>query len=153
ATLNFANTILANSSAADCDNNSGTIGMNISNLVEDGSCSPALSGDPGLDSLDDNGGPTQTVALLPGSAAIDAGDDTTCGTAPVNNSDQRGTTRPIGAHCDIGSYEYTPVYVVTKAADTNDGTCDTDCSLREAITAANANGGADTIRFSGNYTI
>jgi CSLREA domain-containing protein len=29
-------------------------------------------------------------------------------------------------------------FVVTKTADTNDGTCDSDCSLREAIAAANA---------------
>lgn len=37
--------------------------------------------------------------------------------------------------------------VVTKTADTNDGTCDSDCSLREAITAANALTGANTITF------
>jgi CSLREA domain-containing protein len=40
-------------------------------------------------------------------------------------------------------------FVVTKNADTNDGTCDADCSLREAIVASNANGtGADTITFN-----
>ncbi len=39
-------------------------------------------------------------------------------------------------------------YTVTKVADTNDGTCDADCSLREAITAANANAGADIIEFN-----
>ena len=33
-------------------------------------------------------------------------------------------------------------FSVTKNADTNDGTCDADCSLREAIVAANANAGA-----------
>lgn len=37
-------------------------------------------------------------------------------------------------------------YTVTKAVDSNDGACDTDCSLREAIAAANAHAGADTIR-------
>ncbi len=46
---------------------------------------------------------------------------------------------------------------VTKTADTNDGTCDADCSLREAITAANANSGTDTIAFdisgAGPHTI
>lgn len=36
-------------------------------------------------------------------------------------------------------------YTVTKLADTNDGTCNADCSLREAIAAANANAGADTV--------
>lgn len=39
-------------------------------------------------------------------------------------------------------------FVVTKAADTNDGVCDADCSLREAIAAANTSGGADTITFA-----
>ena len=29
-------------------------------------------------------------------------------------------------------------FTVTKTADTNDGICDTDCSFREAIAAANA---------------
>ena len=35
-----------------------------------------------------------------------------------------------------------PVYAVTKTADTADGTCDADCSLREAITASTAAPGA-----------
>jgi CSLREA domain-containing protein len=38
-------------------------------------------------------------------------------------------------------------FVVTKTADINDGSCDADCSLREAILAANANFGIDTIAF------
>jgi CSLREA domain-containing protein len=40
------------------------------------------------------------------------------------------------------------VFTVTKTADTNDGVCDSDCSLREAITAANSAGGPVTIQFS-----
>jgi CSLREA domain-containing protein len=36
-------------------------------------------------------------------------------------------------------------FTVTKTADTNDGACNADCSLREAISAANASAGADTI--------
>jgi len=36
-------------------------------------------------------------------------------------------------------------FTVSKAADTADGRCDSDCSLREAIGAANANPGFDTI--------
>ena len=38
-------------------------------------------------------------------------------------------------------------FLVTKVTDTNDGTCDTDCSLREAIIAANTAGGNATINF------
>lgn len=43
---------------------------------------------------------------------------------------------------------YAATFTVTKTADTNDGTCDADCSLREAIGAANASPGADTITFA-----
>ncbi len=43
-------------------------------------------------------------------------------------------------------------YAVNKTADTGDGTCDADCSLREAVTAANATPGAVLIP-AGNYTL
>ncbi len=76
--------------------------------MEDGSCSSGgtnfLSGNPGLDSLANNGGPTQTFALISGSPAIDAGDDTTCTNSPVSGFDQRAMARPVGA-CDIGAFE------------------------------------------------
>lgn len=45
-------------------------------------------------------------------------------------------------------------FTVTKTADTNDGICDSDCSLREATIAANSNTGADTISIpAGTYTL
>lgn len=48
-------------------------------------------------------------------------------------------------------------FTVTKTADTNDGVCNADCSLREAITAANVDLTADTINFeipgSGTQTL
>ncbi len=55
--------------------------------------------DPLLGPLADNGGATQTFALLPGSPAIDAGQSTGC------PPDQRGVVRPQGAACDIGAFE------------------------------------------------
>src|SRR5207244_3305019 len=47
------------------------------------------------------------------------------------------------------------VFNVTKTADTNDGACNSDCSLREAIIAANPVGtGADTINVpAGSYRL
>jgi len=55
--------------------------------------------DPRLGPLADNGGPTPTIALLPGSPALDAGDDALTG------ADQRGMPRKVGEHVDIGAYE------------------------------------------------
>ena len=59
-----------------------------------------INTDPRLGPLADNGGPTFTHALLPGSPAIDAGI-----TAPGVTSDQRGVPRPQGAAPDIGAFE------------------------------------------------
>lgn len=46
-------------------------------------------------------------------------------------------------------------FVVTKTADTDDGVCNIDCSLREAIAAANNSSGNDTINFGvpGNFVL
>ncbi|MBV9310900.1 MAG: hypothetical protein JOZ73_08705, partial [Solirubrobacterales bacterium] len=61
----------------------------------------------GLGPLANNGGPTQTQALLSGSAAVDAGNPAGC-TSPSGaplTTDQRGFPRPSGPRCDIGAYE------------------------------------------------
>jgi CSLREA domain-containing protein len=93
--------------------------------------------------LANNGGPTKTHALVPGSAALDAGSNSL---AAGLTTDQRGPGFPrVGnATVDIGAFEGT-LRVVTKTADTNDGTCDADCSLREAIATASP---GDTVLFS-----
>jgi hypothetical protein len=65
--------------------------------------------DPGLGPLSDNGGPTETMLPLPGSAALDASDATIC----VSAEDQRGAGFPRvvdgdgdgTATCDIGATE------------------------------------------------
>jgi CSLREA domain-containing protein len=46
------------------------------------------------------------------------------------------------------------VYIPTKTADTGDGACGSDCSLREAITAANGHPGENVILLhAGTYTL
>lgn len=46
------------------------------------------------------------------------------------------------------------IFPVTKVADTADGACNADCSLREAISAANAAPGPDTVVVpAGTYTL
>jgi predicted outer membrane repeat protein len=59
--------------------------------------------DPKLGPLGNYGGSTQTLPLVSGSSAIDAGNDSACPAA-----DQRGVARPQGAHCDIGAFESVP---------------------------------------------
>ncbi len=75
--------------------------VGIGNFGDDSSCPSFSPISPGVDfdvNLADNGGPTQTHALLPGSVAVDAAGD--CGLA----ADQRGVLRDDGA-CDSGSFE------------------------------------------------
>jgi hypothetical protein len=61
---------------------------------------PAIVGDPLLAPLADNGGQTLTHALLPGSPAIDAGNN-----VADLATDQRGRSRVSGAEADIGAFE------------------------------------------------
>jgi hypothetical protein len=108
----LGNTIVANNMPNDCF---GTdITSNGYNLIEDAAgCTFAgdttgniIGLDPILGPLQDNGGPTQTHALLAGSPAIDAVLDNNCPSA-----DQRGVSRPQGPYCDIGAFELEPELV------------------------------------------
>jgi len=97
------NSIVAGNSPS---NFSGTITDFGHNLSSDDSSAITNSSsfkntNPLLGSLANNGGPTLTMALLPGSPAIDAGD-----IAAAPSTDQRGHPRPVGMAADIGSYEY-----------------------------------------------
>ena len=98
-------TIVANSGAGlDCYGE-GTLADGGYNLADDGSCplgGSSLSDTPaGLDpaGLQDNGGPTPTIALEPGSAAIGY----VTWPADCIGNDQRGVPRPTP--CDIGAVE------------------------------------------------
>ena len=101
--MTLKNTIVANSPTG--GNCSGTITDGGGNLSYPDTTCPGINADPMLGPLQNNGGPTETMALGPGSAAIDAANDAICAAAPVNNLDQRGIARPQGPHCDIGAVE------------------------------------------------
>ena len=85
----------------------------ITNCIISGTTFGNVTGqDPKLGPLQNNGGATQTRALLPGSPALDAAQTLTPGCtndlgAPLT-ADQRGFARPGSAHCDIGAFEYYP---------------------------------------------
>ena len=103
----LTNMIVADNSAptdANCNGDDATsLGYN---LADDASCGFFATGDlvvadAMLGPLQDNGGPTETHALLAGSPAIDAGSPG----CPPPATDQRGVLRPQGAGCDIGAFE------------------------------------------------
>jgi hypothetical protein len=114
------------SAGSNCDGPVGTAGHNLSDVADCG-----LDGEADqqgvvviLGPLTDNGGPTDTVAILPGSPAVDTG----AGCPPT---DQRGVSRPRGRSCDIGAYELALPAVGTGSASsigfstaTVDGTID-----------------------------
>ena len=115
----FTNTIISGNSAPkgpDQQSSGAAIPINLafSVLGDPAGVAPTQTGpnligvDPKLGPLADNGGPTQTMALTPGSPAIDAG-------VSLAQTDQRGSDRVIddpavpnpkgGNGADIGAYE------------------------------------------------
>jgi hypothetical protein len=118
SSVNLTNTIVAGNSAPtgpDIDNR-GTVSTADHNLIGDGTDSGISNGvngnqvggngnpviNPRLGPLADNGGPTQTLALLPGSPAIGKADN-----AAAPHTDQRGHVRldESGETTDIGAFE------------------------------------------------
>jgi hypothetical protein len=114
--VRLANTIVAGNTAAATgpDVFGPVLSTSAYNLIGDGSGASGLTDgsngnqvgtaanpiDPRLGPLQDNGGPTWTLALLPGSPALDAGDNTD---APA--TDQRGLARVMAGRIDIGAFE------------------------------------------------
>jgi len=109
ATLEIQNTMISGNTdgaptkANDC---SGPVTSNGNSLVRDhtnctytaGPGDLAAGTHPRLRPLANNGGPTKTHALRPGSPARNAG-------AACLSPDQRGVPRSLGGACDIGAYE------------------------------------------------
>ncbi|HLJ95957.1 MAG TPA: choice-of-anchor Q domain-containing protein [Gemmataceae bacterium] len=120
-TLILGNTLIARNSAPLGPDILGIATSQGHNLVGDGGGSNGLVNglngdqvgnhaspiDPRLAPLQDNGGPTQTIALLLGSPAIDAGDNSLAVDASGNAlaTDQRGFTRIVNGTIDIGAFE------------------------------------------------
>ena len=111
-TLTLLNIIVASSTSG--GNCGGTI-INDGNNIDDGTTcgwgstdGSMSSTDPLLGALADNGGPTQTFALLVGSPAMDGVTFNAPNGAP--STDQRGVARPQGVRYDIGAYESEVLY-------------------------------------------
>jgi hypothetical protein len=98
--ITLQNSIVALSTGGNCSGSITDGGHNLS--FGDMSC-PGINGNPKLGTLSNHGGPTQTISLLAGSAAINKVPTKGAG-CPM--TDQRGVRRPQGAKCDIGAYEF-----------------------------------------------
>jgi hypothetical protein len=103
-TVTARNTIIAGNTAPTAPDLSGRLGSLGHNLIGNTSGGSGfaptdlLDIDPVLGPLQDNGGPTRTMALLAGSPALNAGDSDQLGVA-----DQRGVVRSGGVN--IGAYQ------------------------------------------------
>jgi hypothetical protein len=161
--LTLADTILANNVSTDGPDCSGSITSLGYNLVgSDLNCdfSPSvgdvLNVDPILGLLADNGGLTETHALLPGSPAIDAVPVANCTDADGNplTTDQRGVARPRGDACDIGAYESEPPSNSPPQADAGNDS-EMECSSPDgAQVLLDGSGSTDPDSLSGtNYDI
>ncbi len=149
------NSVTAGGSSPDLFHQAGAGAFNVEySLIETSDGHSIVNGtniiglDPFLESLADNGGPTQTHALLAGSPALHHG------AANGLTTDQRGTgySRDDGSGVDIGAYEdqyprdYLEVDNLVDEFDTDYG--DGDLSLREAIELAKSPYIPDTIEFA-----
>jgi hypothetical protein len=126
ATAWLRNTVLASNTSSEGGQNCAGVTDGGHNLDDGTSCGFSTANgsqsntDPQFDpaGLQDNGGPTETVALCTGagvpagctaaSPAWGTGDQSLCTVAPVNNVDQRGLARAQGCppfRCSIGAYE------------------------------------------------
>ncbi|GAB3831582.1 right-handed parallel beta-helix repeat-containing protein [Kribbella italica] len=97
----------------------------------------ANAGDPRLDAVADNGGPTMTQALQNDSFAVDGG------VSPCPATDQRGVTRPKSTTCDIGAYEHEGPF----------GPPDTTAPDTSLVDPPAAVGETATFRFSGTDAV
>lgn len=123
-TLVAANNLVSVGNPSDC---SGAIVSGGTNLVRvaDTGCSGFIGSDltgttasplnANLGALQDNGGATWTISISSSSPAADAGQNSVCNAAPINDKDQREYSRAHedgnndggadGNPCDIGAYE------------------------------------------------
>jgi hypothetical protein len=168
STFTLGNTILAgNSAASGAPDIAATISSTGNNLIgkTDGSAGwvgSDLTGtiatplNPQLGAFADNGGLTRTMALLSGSPAINAGNNSLIPGGVT--TDQRGVARILNGTVDIGAFEFGGL-MVTNLTDVVNGTTTSitallanpgadGVSLREALAAANNTAGADAIIFS-----
>ena len=94
----FNSVIVGRGGSAHCQ---ARLAQNVGNFIDDGTCSPRLSGDAMLEELTDS---RDYISPMPGSPLIRAADPRFC-----LATDQIGNARAISGSCDIGAIESIPV--------------------------------------------
>jgi CSLREA domain-containing protein len=155
ATVELRNTLLVT-----LDNNTNASGLtyvdksviyNSDIASQNANAVKATAAQVNLDSLPQhNGGLTRTVALLPGSVAINAGNNNVATGVAVKNQDQRGYVRlrPGDATCDIGAYESGAAGSLVVTTGTDASFSSAVNTLRMAVAYAQQLGGAQTVTFA-----
>jgi hypothetical protein len=127
--VTLANTIIAGNTAPTGPDVGGTVSSLGYNLIGNSSggsgfaAADLLDVNPLLGPLQNNGGPTETMALLPGSLAIGAGSVALAVDANGNplTADQRGSARIVNGAVDIGAFE-SRGFTITVASGNNQQT-------------------------------
>lgn len=108
----------------------------------------------------DYGGRSQVMAITPNSPAFNSGGPSPLTPPPAYDQRGPGFPRIVGAATDMGAFEMlaSTSFEVNSLADPGDGVCDVaECTLREAIEAADLTIADDTINFqpglSGTITL
>jgi predicted outer membrane repeat protein len=141
ASVSLANTIIARNDAPvgpDISGGFASRGFNLLGNTEGNTGATAndlINIDPLLGPLQDNGGSSPTMALLPGSLAIEHGDPAFDPGAftPEMTADQRGGPRLIEGRLDIGAYEAEPPHY--PVIDTLTGPQTLECTSYQGTTA------------------
>jgi CSLREA domain-containing protein len=136
------NTILSGSGSSCAENDPTDAGHNLDSSNSCGFSSAdgdLINTDPDLGPLESNGGPTDTMALLAGSPAINAGSNSGC---PA--TDQRGVARPQQGLCDIGAYEFAPAVLQSGSAT---GVTQTGATLSATASNPDAQGAKVTFQY------
>jgi predicted outer membrane repeat protein len=143
--LTVTNTIVADNTAGNCGSATGLNGVtdgghNLENGTSCGFASAAVNAEPVLGTLQNNGGPTFTMAITSTSPAYSKASASVCAAATPNGAggvDQRGDPRKTSIACDIGAFEVQPVATPTPipVPPTGAGTGSSPASLTGVLVA------------------
>ena len=156
-TMNVGATIVANSTSGDdCYSDGGTFNDEGYNIDDDSSCGFTATGsvnssttlDASLGALQNNGGPTQTIAPNAASPSPAVGVIPPSTTLPVvgqvcPTTDQRGLASAPGVNCDIGAVQTASILYASAPSALGMGNCADPvdaCTLPTALSEVNAGG-------------